>query len=94
MNNAPGILPNLEALLPHELKALIFAQHAQLLSKDEQLQSRDTEIEHLKLLLAKLRRAQFGRSSEKVNRQIVSNIPGKGRVSRGLPNGLAGTQIF
>ncbi len=70
MNNAAGVLPNLEALNPSELKALIFAQHRQLLSKDEQLQSRDSEIEHLKLLLAKLRRAQFGRSSEKVNRQI------------------------
>jgi Transposase C of IS166 homeodomain len=32
--------------------------------------SRDTEIEHLKLLIAKLRRAQFGRSSEKLDRQI------------------------
>jgi transposase len=70
MNNAAGVLPNLEALDPSELKALIFAQHRQLLSKDEQLQSRDSEIEHLKLLLAKLRRAQFGRSSEKMNRQI------------------------
>src|SRR5271156_446280 len=70
MNHAAGVLPNLEALNPSELKALIFAQHRQLLSKDEQLQSRDNEIEHLKLLLAKLRRAQFGRSSEKVNRQI------------------------
>ena len=38
--------------------------------KDTQLLSRDAEIEHLKLLLAKLRRMQFGRSSEKVNRQI------------------------
>jgi transposase len=28
------------------------------------------EIEHLKLLIAKLRRMQFGRSSEKLDRQI------------------------
>src|SRR5208282_2234828 len=63
MNHAAGVLPDLEALNPRELKALIVEQHEQLLS-------RDTEIEHLQLLLAKLRRMQFGRSSEKVNRQI------------------------
>jgi transposase len=70
MNQAAGVLPNLEALDPRELKALIVEQHKQILIHHEQLLSRDTEIEHLKLLLAKLRRAQFGRSSEKVNRQI------------------------
>jgi hypothetical protein len=32
--------------------------------------SRDGEIEQLKLLIAKLRRTQFGRSSEKLDRQI------------------------
>ena len=36
----------------------------------EQLQSREREIEHLKLLLAKLHRMQFGRKSEKLERQI------------------------
>ena len=70
-------LPNLDALNPNELRALIFSQHVQirsqqeqLLSKDEQLASRDNEIEHLKLLIAKLRRMQFGRSSEKLDHQI------------------------
>lgn len=43
-------LPDLDALNPNELKALIFSQHELLLSKDEQLVSRDAEIEHLKLL--------------------------------------------
>jgi chromosome segregation ATPase len=52
------------------LKALILSQQQQLLSKDEQLLSRDHEIEHLKLLIAKLQRMQFGRKSEKVERQI------------------------
>ena len=56
-------LPDLDALNHNELKALIFSQR-------EQLASRDTEIEHLKLLIAKLRRMQFGRSSEKLDRQI------------------------
>jgi transposase len=40
------------------------------LAAREQLLSRDHEIEHLKLLIAKLRRMQFGRKSEKVERQI------------------------
>ena len=77
MNHAAGVLPNLEALNRSELKALIVEQHKQLttqgeriLSQGEQLVSRDAEIEHLQLLLAKLRRMYFGRSSEKVHRQI------------------------
>src|SRR5271170_793916 len=77
MNQAASILPDLEALNPSELKALIVEQHKQLttqeeriLSHDEQLAWRAAEIERLKLLLAKLRRTQFGRSSERVNRQI------------------------
>jgi hypothetical protein len=56
-------LPDLATLDPHELKALILTQHEQLLS-------RDNEIEHLQLLLAKLRRIQFGRKSEKLDREI------------------------
>src|SRR6201984_3101757 len=70
-------LPDLDTLDPHQLKALIVAQHQQIIAhreqlqaKDEQLLSRDAEIEHLKLLIAKLRRMQFGSSSEKVGRQI------------------------
>jgi transposase len=70
-------LPDLNALPADALRALIVAQHEQLLSTEsaltatqEQLQSRDREIEHLKLLLAKLHRMQFGRKSEKLERQI------------------------
>jgi len=37
----------------------------EILSQRKQLASRDAEIELLKLLIAKLRRMQFGRSSEK-----------------------------
>jgi len=58
-----GTLPNLDALDSAALKALIFLQH-------EQLATRDAEIEHLKLLIAKLRRMQFGRKSEKLEWQI------------------------
>jgi transposase len=56
-------LPDLNLLPAEALKALVLAQHEQLLW-------RDSEIEHLKLLLAKLQRMQFGRKSEKLARQI------------------------
>src|SRR3974390_1983156 len=56
-------LPDLDKLTPEALKALIVSQH-------ELIVSRDSEIEQLKLLIAKLRRMRFGRSSEKLDRQI------------------------
>jgi transposase len=59
----PSALPDLDMLEPEALKALILSQHVELLSHR-------SEIEHLKLLIAKLRRMQFGRRSEKVERQI------------------------
>ena len=63
-------LPDLNVLPAEALRALIRAQHQDLLAKDEQLLSREREIEHLKLLLVKLHRMQFGRKSEKLARQI------------------------
>src|SRR5205809_5523071 len=63
-------LPDLKVLPADALRALILAQHTQLIVKDEQLISREREIEHLQLLLAKLHRMQFGRKSEKLQRQI------------------------
>ena len=56
-------LPDLNALDREALKALLVATHERLLS-------RESEIEHLKLLIAQLRRMHFGRRSEKVQRQI------------------------
>ena len=56
-------LPDLNVLPAEALRALVLAQHEQLLS-------REREIEHLKLLLVKLHRMQFGRKSEKLARQI------------------------
>jgi len=75
---------DLDQLDSEALKALIRALHEQvfshqkqlttqqeeILSQREQLASREAEIEHLKLLIAKLRRMQFGRSSEKREYQI------------------------
>jgi transposase len=57
------ILPDLDALDPTALKDLIRSQQKLLLSSR-------TEIENLKLLIAKLRRMQFGTKSEKLNRHI------------------------
>lgn len=59
----PTTLPDLDGLDAGALKALILSQHEQLLSRDH-------EIEHLKLFIAKLRRMQFGGKSEKLDRQI------------------------
>ncbi len=63
-------LPDLSRLDQDALKTIILAQHEQSQIKDEQLLWREREIAHLKLLLAKLRRMQFGRKPEKVVRQI------------------------
>src|SRR5436309_6774351 len=52
-------LPDLNVLPAEALRALILVQHQQLLS-------RESEIAHLKLLIAKLQRMQFGRKSEKL----------------------------
>jgi len=60
---ASATMPDLDTLQPDALKAIIVAQQLQILSSDN-------EIEHLKLLVAKLRRMQFGRRSEKVTRKI------------------------
>lgn len=56
-------LPDLSTLDADALRELILAQQEQLLSRDH-------EIEHLKLFIAKLQRMQFGRRSEKIERQI------------------------
>jgi transposase len=61
---------DLDQLDSEALKALILALREQVFSHQKQLASRDAEIEHLKLLIAKLRRMQFGRSSEKREYQI------------------------
>jgi transposase len=64
MPAAPPPLPDLSTLDAAALRTLILEQHARLLA-------RDNEIENLKLLLLKLRRMQFGRKSEKLDKQIA-----------------------
>jgi len=52
------------------LKALLLARDEQILGLEAQLNTRAAEIEHLKLMIARLRRMQFGRKSEKLDHQI------------------------
>jgi transposase len=66
MSQAVADLPeNLESL-----RAIIAAQAAELAEANRRLHTRDTLIEKLRAQLALLRRARFGASSEKVERQI------------------------
>ena len=52
------------------LKAMLLASEARVAHLSAELSTRTAEIEHLKLVLAKLRRMQFGRRSEKLDLQI------------------------
>jgi transposase len=63
MAGARTVVADLTTLDRTALEALVLAQQEKLLS-------RDSEIEHLKLVLAKLRRMMFGTKSEKVTREI------------------------
>ena len=63
MDRARAALADLTALDRTALEALVLAQQEKLLN-------RDSEIEHLKLVIARLRRMMFGTKSEKVTREI------------------------
>jgi transposase len=72
MLNAADLPNDIDAL-----KALLLESERRVLERDEQLagleaqlNTRAAEIEHLKLMIAKLRRMQFGRKSEKLDHQI------------------------
>jgi len=58
-----AVLPDLDSLDAEALKALVVEKHTELVTFKQ-------EIENLKLLIAKLRRMQFGRKSEKLSQQI------------------------
>ena len=55
---------------PGELRAFALACQGELKAAQLSVQVKALEIETLKLQIAKLRRMQFGRSSERVTRQI------------------------
>ena len=63
-------LPDLRRLDRETLQVLLVAEHEERIATQQRLVSRESEIEHLKLLLSQLRRMQFGRKSEKLERQI------------------------
>lgn len=67
---ADARIADLDALDRSALEALIIEQQSELSAQQEKLLSRDSEIEHLKLVIAKLRRMVFGTKSEKVTREI------------------------
>src|SRR5215475_1895268 len=67
---AAADLPDLNTLDSDALKALVLAKHALIVEQRETLTSRNHEIENLKLLILKLKRLKFGRSSEKLDRKI------------------------
>jgi transposase len=60
-------LPDLSTLDADALRQLLITTHNELHAK---LLSRDNEIEHLKLVIAKLRRMMFGTKSEKIAHEI------------------------
>jgi transposase len=68
--NAIAELPDLNTLDSAAMRALILQQHTLVVEQQAILISHKNEIDSLKLLIAKLKRMQFGRSSEKLSRQI------------------------
>ena len=65
-----ALLPDLNALDSDALKALVIKQHSLVIEQHAELLSHKNEIEHLKLLILKLKRMQFGPSSEKLSAHI------------------------
>lgn len=59
-----------QAVMVQERDVEVHKHKAQLAALQARLSTREQEIEHLKLLIAKLQRMQFGRKSEKLQRQI------------------------
>lgn len=56
-------LPDLKTLDAAALRDMVIKQHAQI-------SSHEAEVERLRLIIARLRRLQFGRKSEKIQREI------------------------
>jgi transposase len=79
-----------EALLA-EKEALLIERDRVIAVRDAELYAKTLQIEHLKAQLAVLRRARFGRSSEKLDREIeqleliLGELEGKRPVCRSRP---------
>jgi transposase len=70
-------LPDLDTLDTAALREMVVQQRAQLSSRDaelerlqEKISSHAAEVERLRLVIARLQRLQFGRKSEKIQRQL------------------------
>jgi transposase len=63
-------LPDLNTLDRETLQALLIAEHEERIASNARLRSRESDIEHLQLVIAKLRRMMFGSKSEKVAHDI------------------------
>src|ERR1700761_188075 len=70
-------LPDLDTLDAAALRDMVVKQQAQLSTRDEELErlhekisSHAAEVERLRLVIARLQRLQFGRKSEKIQRQL------------------------
>jgi transposase len=70
MTAAPAELPDLNVLDSDALKALVIEKHTLAAERYAEIVSHKTEIDNLKLLIAKLQRMQFGPSSERLVRHI------------------------
>jgi transposase len=63
-------LPDLDALDIEALKAMVIAQHSDLVRQHESSSQHGQQIEHLKLVIEKYRRMLFGSKSEKLKGQL------------------------
>jgi len=66
----PASLPDLDALDPEALKALVLAKHSESLEQHKELTSSTHQIEHLKLVVEKYRQMIFGKKSEKLTGEL------------------------
>lgn len=70
------------------LRAFALACQGELKAAELAVQYNALEIEKLKFQIAKLRRMQFGRSSERINRQIARKRPPMTAYRGGLAYGM------
>ncbi len=56
-------LPDLSVLARDAVEALLIEKHSLMVAQHQGLATRDSEIEHLKAIIAKLRRMMFGAKS-------------------------------
>jgi transposase len=70
MADALIAVADMKSLNREALEAIIAQQQLQIATEQQARISRDSEIEHLKLVIAKLQRMIFGKKSEKVTHEI------------------------